>query len=189
MQAMLLALGCCFNAHNVFPAHNIGWTWPYLSGNKCAQNLWGCEQALIKELQYFQCVADNPWVEHWRALTAAYPSAVVVLTRAISPVHHALSVKHFWRDKGRPFGPSEVNRSVGQYKQHLAEVREKFHKSDRYFEICLPCGDDVWTLARSLRLDVAHLQLPPAASAVHNSHAHRPQEDLAFLREYAPLDR
>ena len=47
-----------------------------------------------------------------------------------------------------------------------------------YFETCLQCGDDIWTLARSLRLDTASITLPTDAVHLHKNGA---QEQSAGL--------
>eukprot|EP00316_Scyphosphaera_apsteinii_P016849 CAMPEP_0119349984 /NCGR_PEP_ID=MMETSP1333-20130426/109828_1 /TAXON_ID=418940 /ORGANISM="Scyphosphaera apsteinii, Strain RCC1455" /LENGTH=202 /DNA_ID=CAMNT_0007362591 /DNA_START=32 /DNA_END=638 /DNA_ORIENTATION=- len=91
MHSMLLQLGCCYNTHNINAASpNISWTWdvypisyrPRTGGDWCKIMPKTCEAVLNKELQHFQCVQDNPWASHWRSITAAYPQAYVVLTRA-----------------------------------------------------------------------------------------------------------
>ena len=55
------------------------------------------------------------------------------------------------------------------YERHLAEVRAAHRTNPLYFEICLQCGDDIWTLIRSLRLNTTRLSIPE--NRVHaNSH-------------------
>lgn len=203
MHSMLLLLGCCYNTHNLNAASpNISWTWKWPPANRRSDGGYKCKTdprdhgvgppdvqcgaALIKELQHFQCVQDSPWAVHWRSITAAYPQAYVVLTRAQSALRHVLSGAHFGGKDPNTFPEREVVSAVRSLQEHLVAVRAEFRTSARYFEICLQCGDDAYTLARSLGLDPTRLQLPTVVRNVHNR---TNESDVAFLRKYAWLDK
>eukprot|EP00316_Scyphosphaera_apsteinii_P001888 CAMPEP_0119299928 /NCGR_PEP_ID=MMETSP1333-20130426/1947_1 /TAXON_ID=418940 /ORGANISM="Scyphosphaera apsteinii, Strain RCC1455" /LENGTH=289 /DNA_ID=CAMNT_0007301533 /DNA_START=143 /DNA_END=1009 /DNA_ORIENTATION=+ len=165
IEVMLRKLGCCFSTHNLDSTcpsvHNVSWTWAWTGGDACQRAPSVCAKTLLEEATHFQCLADNPWSSHWRSLTATDPTAFVVLSRSMSVFHYTMTLSTFWRQhvpKNAP--PINVSLAAAEYEARLAEVRAAQHKSPRYFEICLQCGDDIWTLARSLRLDVTHLELP-----------------------------
>jgi len=93
---MLRQLGCCYSSHNVWDAaatvkHDL-FPWPQGAASKlCENDPERCERALVEEMAHFQCVADNPWASHWKALTAAYPDAFVVAPRSMSALHNAMT--------------------------------------------------------------------------------------------------
>ena len=69
-------------------------------------------------------------------------------------------------------------------------MRQRHGSSPRYFEICFQCGDTVFTLARSLRIDprhFAHLSLPAVSTNRGASSKEQREESLRRVREYAAV--
>ena len=90
----------------------------------------------------------------------------------------------------RRFGLPEPNwnRTIERYEARLEKVRAANYLNPRYFEICFGCGDDGFTLARSLGLDLRKVaQLPAGWQSVHrNAHpAEEGAERVQTVREHA----
>jgi hypothetical protein len=196
----LLTLGCCYNNHNLEQSKaDLFWTWDWTQkrgGKSCLSHLAECKQALRRELKHFQCVSDNPWASEgiWQKITTETDeSSYVILTRAMSPAHYAMTVR-FWAERNRKVYTIDKDYNstealVARYKAHLANVRHLHSRNPRYIEICFACGDDIWTLARSMQLNmskVSHiLGSGYGASRAANSHPESENKKrLEFLRAH-----
>ena len=138
-------------------------------------------------------------------LTAAWKDAWIVNTRALSPLHYAMTVR-FWASRTRSSRlkdvtramRSDVNASIRAYQRHTAALRAAHAQNPRYVEVCFACGDDLFTLARALRLNLtlvqqvhAHAKREEARSngsrlrtARHTHPVREDEQRAAFLREH-----
>ena len=178
LNKLLVMLGCCLSTHNTrmpidedTPRHD----------------------AVVSALQDFQCVSDFPWNTEWRALSRAYPDSFFVLTRALTPLHYAISLQlRRERFAGGPVAnlallDQSMTVAMREYERHLAEVRAAYSRHSGYFELCFGCGDDMHTLARSLGVNMSRLPVAMPWEPVHE-HAHPVSENARredLLRMYA----
>lgn len=193
---MLRQLGCCHTNHNLEASPpDVRWVWDWTGGGQCEERPTACTAALRREAGHFQCLTDNPWAKHWRELTTQPvidSRAFVVLTRSVSPAHYATSVEFWARRNQKVYGvdPSynDSEAVIARYNDHLQQVRSVHRSNPRYFEICFGCGDDLWSIARHMRLNMSAVEHAVAGSktAMHaNSH---PEDEnpsrLSFLRDH-----
>jgi hypothetical protein len=194
-------LGCLYSSHNLRSTNQSAmlWTWA-ISGDECEEKASECEEAVVDEARHFQCVTDDPWSSHWRALAADDPSSIVVLTRSLSALHYAITVKE-WLNRTRwgqdvrrtsmLLGPDPTNltHAMQAYEAHNQAVRDAFANYPNFVEFCAQCGEDVRTLAR--RLNVRGLatmlrQLPSGVAVRLNAHpSWEAQERRRLITEYA----
>lgn len=205
LDEVLRQLGCTYSTHNLHSSNmsELRWTWSVTGGNECAERADECEKALLEEAKHFQCVSDDPWASHWRALAAADPEAMVVLTRSESALHYAITARQWagrssWHREQLTelllgSEPSNLTHAMNAYDAHVKEVREAFKDSPRFIEFCAQCGEDAHTLAR--RLQVRNLtetleQLTAESTKKGERHANgHPAEEAAerrrLIAEYA----
>ncbi len=162
-EMLTTQLGCQFSTHNLHSSdlQALKWTWSVTGGSKCEESASECEQALVEEARHFQCLSDDPWSSHWRALIADDPSAIVVLTRSQTALHYAITVKQ-WLNRTRwhhnlltklLFGdPANLTHAMQAYDAHNQAVREALADNPNFVELCVQCGEDVRTLARRLHV-------------------------------------
>ena len=185
--------------------------------------------ARLPDAERYQCASREPESASWDKLTTVDPSAFVVLTRAVTPLHWALTAR-FWVARQNlsrtndPLDGDDINASIAYYTRYLEAVRAEHRRNPRYvrhrrskwtclhiahtvcvlsarviisypclhparcwqFEICFGCGDDGFTLARSLGLDPATAMRGISPKVRINRHLDG--EDAArieLLRRYA----
>lgn len=143
----------------------------------------GLARLMVEEASNWQCLMDAPWDHAWRSLTLAPfgdTEAHVVLTRVLTPTHYAMTVNAF--HTRHHLAGFDWNATVKAYESRLANVRAAHYRNPRYFEICFACGDDGFTLARSLGLDLKKVAaLPDISQGVHMNR-HPPAEDAERVR-------
>eukprot|EP00729_Bicosta_minor_P006589 gene6589-9258_t len=122
-----------------------------------------CDPALVAEAAHFQCLSDNPWAESGGVLAAADPTAFVVLMRAVSPLHYAITWALFRIPRSISFNETvrraepHIESRMAAYSSRIAEMRSAFRSRQRFFEFCVSCGDDIFTLARAFGMNTSRL--------------------------------
>lgn len=162
---MLKQLGCCFNTHSMTGVDPSA-QWLRKECDHCTSigcDHAKCDPALVAEAAHFQCLSDNPWAESGGVLAAADPTAFVVLMRAVSPLHYAITWALFRIPRSISFNETvrraepHIESRMAAYSSRIAEMRSAFRSRQRFFEFCVSCGDDIFTLARAFGMNTTRL--------------------------------
>ena len=75
--------------------------------------------------------------------------------------NHVGSVPHpqinFFRRDGAPSSRASHREPHAAYSNRIAETRRMFRSRQRFFEFCVSCGDDIFTLARAFGMNTTRL--------------------------------
>jgi len=127
-----------------------------------------CSRNVIRLARSWQCLTDDPWASHWRALATAFPEAKLILTTVASPLHYGVSA--LGRGAGKVAFPTgyhqarmDDNEAVRAfvlaqarfYADHVRAVRARMRTDGRIVEVSWSAGDDMRSLASKLNISLA----------------------------------